>query len=53
MEWYSFEDRWPRIGEEVFILEDIRLMDEVFGGDYEVYTAKFQGRKFDYYEDEY
>ena len=53
MEWYSFEDRQPRVGEEVLILEDVQFMDEIFGGSYNVYTAKFQGRKFDYYADEY
>ena len=53
MEWYSFEDRQPRIGEEILILEDVRFMDENFGGNYDVYTAKFQGKKFDYYADEY
>ncbi len=53
MEWYSFEDRQPRIGEEVLILEDIRFTDEIFGGNYEVYSAIFQGKKFDYYADEY
>ena len=41
MEWYSFEDRQPRIGEEVLILEDIRFTDEIFGGNYEVYSAIF------------
>lgn len=53
MEWYSFRKKKPRVGEEVLILEDIRFTDEIFGGNYGVYSAIFQGKKFDCYADEY